>query len=258
MSDPSQANPKNAEKIAARISIVFQIIFDLLLFRKPRYDPRKHAEDIVSVGLVITWVVGIGRYWDNPRAELWQYFGLGSVAYVFILSALIWSMVARLAPKNWSYVNVLGFVCVTSLPGILYAVPVELVLPPAAAGTANMLFLLVVATWRVALLYQFLMRAAGLSVPKVIVATFLPITLIVTTLSILNLEHVVFDIMAGIAAEDKSTNDAAYSVLLVVTTGSIFAFPFLLIAYLVQLASVLRTNKEKVVTANPDSNDGNM
>lgn len=235
---------ETSTNVTRRLAIVLKTIFELLLFRKPTNDPRKHAEDLVSVGLFITWVVGVGRYWDNPRADLWQYFGLGSVAYVFILSFLLWVVVSRLGPKNWAYVNVLAFVCVTSFPGILYAIPVEIILSPEAAGTLNMLFLLVVAAWRVALLYQFLTRSAGLSPARVFVATFLPITFIVTILTVLNLEHVVFDIMAGIAAEDKSTNDAAYSVLLMITTVSIATFPLLTIAYVVQVVGVLR-GKEK-------------
>ena len=41
-------------------------------------------------GLVLTWIVGIGRYWDDPKAEWIQHLGIGSVIYIFILVGLIW------------------------------------------------------------------------------------------------------------------------------------------------------------------------
>jgi len=42
------------------------------------------------IGLCATWVVGIGRHWDHDRAEFFQRMGMGSIAYVFPLSAAFW------------------------------------------------------------------------------------------------------------------------------------------------------------------------
>jgi hypothetical protein len=33
----------------------------------------------LAIGLVAACLAGIGRYWDNPRAHLWQHLGMGSV-----------------------------------------------------------------------------------------------------------------------------------------------------------------------------------
>ena len=33
-----------------------------------------------AFGLICTWIVGVGRYWDHPSAAPWQYAGLGSLA----------------------------------------------------------------------------------------------------------------------------------------------------------------------------------
>lgn len=178
-----------------------------------------------------TWLCGIGRYWDNPKAELWQYLGLGSVAYIFILSLILWIVILPLKPLNWSYKNVLLFVSLTAPPAILYAIPVERFMPLESAQLANVCFLAVVAIWRVALLLKYLKNVAGLSGLCVLVATLLPLTLIVSGLSALNLEHVVFKIMAGLEDHEKSANDGAYTILLLITYFSVLASPVLLSIY---------------------------
>jgi hypothetical protein len=202
----------------------------LLTFRQIKLDVSI-VNYYLAFGFAFTWLSGIGRYWDNPKAELWQYLGLGSVAYVFVLAFVLWVVIYPLKPKNWSYKNVLLFVTLTSPPAVLYAIPVERFMSFEAAQQANVWFLAVVAIWRVALLAVFLMRVAGLSRFAVLVATLLPLTLIVATLTALNLEHVVFKIMAGLEDHEKSVNDGAYAVLLIITYFSVMAFPVLLVLY---------------------------
>ena len=92
---------------------------DLLLFRPFRPDIRGHRDAYLAWGLLTTWLAGVGRYWDHPNAALWQYLGLGSVAYVFILALVLWLIVAPLKASNWSYSGVLIFVMLTSLPALL-------------------------------------------------------------------------------------------------------------------------------------------
>src|SRR5262245_45513490 len=77
------------------------------------------------VALICTWLVGMGRWWDDPGANLAQHVGLGSLSYVFVLSALIWLVVLPLRPMLWSYTRTLTFVAMTSPPAILYAIHVE-------------------------------------------------------------------------------------------------------------------------------------
>lgn len=206
--------------------------FRLLSFRSTSAGPALQWRAYLAFGLVVTWLAGIGRYWDNPRASLFQHLGLGSVAYVLLLALLLWGLLIPLRPQRWSYRNVLVFVTLTSLPALLYAIPVERFMTLAAAQLANVWFLAVVASWRVALLFVFLRRVARLSWLAMVVAGLLPLTLIVTTLTVLNLEHVVFDLMGGLRPGQESGNDAAYGVLMLITFSSVFAFPVLLIAYL--------------------------
>lgn len=204
----------------------------LLSFRRMGPGVRSHADAYLAFGLGMTWLAGIGRYWDNPRAELWQLAGLGSVAYVFSLALLLWLLILPLRPRRWSYRNVLLFVCLTSPPALLYAIPVERFMSGDAALATNAWFLAVVASWRVALLLVFLKRDAGLRVWEAIVACLLPLALIVMALAMLNLEHVVFNLMSGIRAEEQSANDAAYMVVVVLSFFSFTASPLLAIAYL--------------------------
>ncbi len=96
-----------------------------LTFRPVSSAVPAHWRALLIFGLLFTWLAGIGRYWDNPRAHVWQYLGLGSVAYVFVLALIIWLLLAPLRPKNWSYRNVLLFITLTAPPAILYAIPVR-------------------------------------------------------------------------------------------------------------------------------------
>lgn len=207
--------------------------FDLLFFRSFKPNLREFWHAYLIWGLVITWLTGVGRYWDHPNAQIWQYLGLGSVAYVFVLAFLIWAFAAPLKPAHWSYRNVLIFVTLTALPALLYAIPVERFMSLENAQTANVWFLALVALWRVALLFDFLRSAADLRISEAFVAGFLPLVLIVTALVALNLESSVFEIMAGM--RDQTSNDGAYLALILINTVSIIASPVLLIWYVVLL-----------------------
>jgi hypothetical protein len=205
--------------------------FRVLTFRAPSAAISENWQTFLGFGLLFTWLAGIGRYWDNPRAYLWQHLGLGSVAYVFCLAFLLWLLLLPLKPKLWSYRNVLVFVTLTSPPALLYAIPVERFMSLDAAQTTNAWFLAVVAIWRVALLIWFLKRVAGLSGGAIIVATMLPLTLIVVGLALLNLEHVIFSIMGGLRPQELSPNDLSYGIVTMLAFFSVLSFPFLLSAY---------------------------
>jgi hypothetical protein len=137
-----------------------------------------------------------------------------------------------------SYRNVLLFITLTAPPAVLYAIPVEQFMAAEVARTANAWFLIVVATWRVALFFVFLRRVAGLSPGIVVVASLLPLVIIIIALTALNLEHVVFSLMSGIREEDRSPNDSAYGVVFLLSMLSFMAGPFLLIAYIVAIVRV--------------------
>ena len=203
-----------------------------LMFRPIRISMQQHFWRWFSFVLVVTWITGVGRYWDHPSAESWQYAGLGSIAYIFCLSLLLFLVVWPLRPANWSYRGVLVFVGLTSLPAVLYAIPVERFVDLKTAQSINAWFLGVVAVWRVALLLRYLLTTAKLHWFLVVTVSVLLLSGIVFTLSLLNLEHVVFDLMAGIREENASPNDAAYLVVLSLAFFSVWAFPVAVVLYL--------------------------
>ena len=53
-------------------------------------------------GLIGTWIVGMGRYWDDPSAKLLQHLGMGSVIYIFVLAAFIWLISSLGTEEEWN------------------------------------------------------------------------------------------------------------------------------------------------------------
>src|SRR5258706_14395505 len=100
--------------------------YRFLTFRAPSAAIREHSGLYLAFGLFLTWLAGVGRYWDSPGALLWQHLGLSSLTYVFLLALVLWTLIAPLGPRNWSYRNVLLFISLTAPPALLYAIPVEM------------------------------------------------------------------------------------------------------------------------------------
>jgi len=93
------------------------------------------------------------------------------------------------------------------------------------------LFLIVVASWRVALLVYYLKWHAQLKPTAIFVSTMLPITGIIVTLTILNLERATFVSMGGFR-EEPTVNDSAYGLLSALTLLSMLLLIPLLICYM--------------------------
>jgi hypothetical protein len=202
----------------------------LLTFRATREELVCLNKSHLIFGLLCTWIVGVGRYWDNPRVGLPQYLGIGSVIYIFVLALLLWLVIWPLRPREWTYFRVLTFISLVSPPAILYAIPVQFFFSLNTANEVNGIFLAVVAIWRVALLFFFLARVAELDLFSRLVGTMLPLSLIVVVLTLLNLERVVFNFMGGFV--HRSPNDDAYIVLVWLTYISVLIFIPLLLCYL--------------------------
>jgi hypothetical protein len=211
---------------------VLEAAAKLLTFRLSREEFLQLNYKHLVFGLFCTWIVGMGRWWDDPNAGLLQHLGIGSLVYIFILAFILWLGIFLLKPKNWSYLHVLTFVSLTSPPAILYAIPVEKFLSLDKANAINLLFLIVVASWRVALLIYYLKWHAQLKPFAIVVSTMLPITAIVVTLTILNLERAAFVSMGGFRGE-PTAHDSAYNLLSFLTLLSLLLFVPLFICYIV-------------------------
>lgn len=194
-------------------------------------------------GLTGTWIVGIGRYWDDEGATLLQHAGLGSVIYIFLLSVFIWIIVKPFLVENWTYFRVLTFISLTSFPAIFYAIPVERFLSLSRANIMNVWFLAIVAAWRLCMLYHFLKTFTRLRTADIITITLMPICLIITTLTALNLHRVVFDIMGG--RRDHTPHDGAYGVLIFLTVISVILTLPLLAAYFIGIYSRVQQKKKE-------------
>jgi len=210
------------------MSIVSSII-RLLTFKTTREEMLQFNKRHFWAGLAGTWIVGMGRYWDDEKASLLQHLGLGSVIYIFLLAAFIWIIIKPFLVDNWTYFTVLTFVALTSFPAIFYAIPVERIFSLDTANTINVWFLAIVAAWRLALLFYFVRRFTRLSLGNIITVTLMPICVIISTLTILNLERAVFDIMGG--TRNPTPHDGAYGVLVFLTVVSFILTLPLLISY---------------------------
>ena len=206
-------------------------IIRLLTFKLTRAEMLQLNSRHFIAGLIGTWVVGMGRYWDDKGASLLQQLGLGSVIYIFILAGFIWLILKPFLIDKWTYFIVLTFIGLTSFPAIFYAIPVERFFSIQTANTMNVWFLAIVAAWRLGLLYYFLKHFTKLSAGNIITVTLMPICLIISVLTMLNLHRVVFEIMGGI--REPTPHDSSYFVLMILTgISAILTLP-LLIAYTV-------------------------
>ena len=207
------------------------IVIRLLTFKLKREDMLQFNRKHFLVGLAGTWIVGMGRYWDDDGASLLQHLGFGSVIYIFVLAGFIWLIVKPFNIEGWKYFTVLTFIGLTSFPAIFYAIPVELFFSMSTANTMNVWFLAVVAAWRLALLFYFLKHSTKLSIGNIFTVTLMPICLIISILTMLNLQRAVFDLMGGM--RNPTAHDSAYFILMLLTGLSMILSIPLLIAYVV-------------------------
>ncbi len=99
----SEYRSKIGQKLLTPLATVMRDQFRLLFFRNFGPQLTKYWHFYLGWGLSITWLVGIGRYWDHPDADVWQYAGVGSLAYVLVLAAIVWLVAMPLKPENLSY-----------------------------------------------------------------------------------------------------------------------------------------------------------
>jgi len=217
---------------------LFKSIWRLLSFRIQRDELDAFDRRHLLAALGLTWLVGIGRWWDDDGAKLLQKSGLGSVAYIFVLALVLYVVALPLRPRNWSYRHVLTFVGLTAPPALLYAIPVERFLSTPTAAQVNLWFLLVVAAWRVALLVFYMVRHAALSWWKVLAATLLPLASVVMALSFLNLTRGVVEIMGGLRGQ--TADDLANDIVLGLGMLSFLAFGPLALLYVVAVLAAWR------------------
>ena len=231
------------KKYLTYIMSVIKTIARLLTFKLSREEILQFNRRHFIAGVIGTWVVGMGRYWDDTGASLLQHLGLGSVIYIFVLAAFIWLIIKPFFVENWSYFTVVTFIGLTSFPAILYAIPVEKFVDIRTANTMNVWFLAIVALWRLLLLNYFLKRFTKLSYFNIITVTLMPICLIISTLTALNLHRVVFKLMGGL--RDPNAHEDAYFILILLTGISAILLIPLLVFYGVGIYASYKVRQKK-------------
>ncbi len=214
-----------------------------ILFQPLQGDIAKHWKSYLAVGFVITWIVGFGRTWDFDAATLLVRTGVTSVFYTFALALLIWMIGAPLEPQRWAYRNVLLMVVMTAAPGIVYAIPVERLLAPDIARGVNMILLLFVAVWRMALFHHYLKNVAKLTGAAKLVVWLLPPTIIVAPLSAFGVLQAIASGMGGVREQAAPHGAISEVALLLLAGASWLALPVLGITFLVTAAKTIRRRK---------------
>lgn len=190
----------------------WRLQWKILTLTATREDFLSMKIEVLAWGLFFTLMAGIGRAWDDSAAPLLMRSGFPSVVYIFVLSAFLFLFIAPLRPKNWSYKILLILVSMTALPGLLYAIPLEMMMKPDDAATGNTGLLFIVATWRVLILGSFLFKTTDMIKSHTVVALFLPLFLIINVLIANERFEKTFGAMGGIRrylviVDEKAVNE---------------------------------------------------
>lgn len=219
-------------------------IFRILTFRATREELQENVAALLVTALVITWIVGIGRWWDDPRdLPLFARMGIGSVLYVFGMAAILWVTFAPLVSERLGTHHFVAFVASTSLPGLVYAVPVERWTDMDTAATYNVFALLFVSVYRVSLLVWFCRRISKLNWIESMVTTFLPISVIAFVLTALGHAASVMDIMGGL--RDRMSKSDMEMIVGLIGCLSIVVGPVLIVIY-IAMASHARYMRKRL------------
>jgi len=209
----------------------------VLTLRFSRRDIIRLDWRCLTVGLIWVWLVGVGRHWDDPNAELLQQSGIGSLVYVFLLALLLWIVIRPVAPRPIGYFQTLTFISLTAPPAVLYAVPIQWWVGPVTTIYYNAAALTAVSVYRVALLALFYRRGGQLHIGGTILTILLPLTFILTVLAATRLGTAIASTMGGLRDQALSSAEQLQQqfdqVILNLSGMSLLAFPLVLLIYIV-------------------------
>lgn len=183
---------------------VFRDTGRFLTFRCTAEDYERFGSRHFFLGFLTTWAVGIARNWDYPQAEPFAKAGLPSLAYIFLLSLLLFAFAWRVSYEPQNYWKFLTVVSMTAAPGLIYGIPVEMFLSTTGAQNANLVFLGIVALWRVALMVHFLFVAAGNTILTTMAVLLTPLSIMIVCLISTGRAGYIMDIMGGFRSDKAS------------------------------------------------------
>lgn len=181
---------------------------DTLLFRIDAERIKRFGWAHLALGLIFTWIVGIGRWYDDEKAIDLQQLGVGSLLYVFVLALVIWIFGKGIANRrNWRYFTVLVYVTLTAPPAIIYALPVEKFFELDIAVKINLWFLAFVAAWRVALLVRLYAVLGEMNRLQTAICATLPVSLIIFIISSAGFANQIVNAMGGLRKDEPQNVD---------------------------------------------------
>lgn len=206
-----------------------------IFFRSNTQELAEFDKRYLVLGLLLVWLAGVGRHWDDAEASMLQASGIGSIVYVLFLSGYLWLFLLPLKPVGCRDWQILTVVCMTAPPAFLYAIPIERWMNLEMSHVVNLTILGIVAVWRVALFLFYLIRGAKLHWWHSLVGVLLPLSIIVIIAGVLALAASITDGMAGTRAPQSNP---VRSVAEIMGTLSAFAFIPLLTAYIYSIYQV--------------------
>ena len=219
-----------AQQSSSVIAESFRLIWRILTFQATEEELDLLGARHLLVGLPLVWLVGFGRWWDEPRdISLLHRSGLGSVVYVIALAMLLYLIALPLAESKLNYFKMLAFVSFTAPPAALYALPVEMWVSREAAVGVNIAFLLIVSVYRVSLLIWFYVRGLWMGGYRAALCALLPIGAIAVGITYAGFGERIIAIMGGL--RDNSPATEAFGAVAMISCFSLFSTPVLLIAW---------------------------
>ncbi len=218
-------------------------VFRFVTFRSRSEDFEKWDWRHFVVGFTGTWAVGIARNWDYPSAPFFATLGLASIAYIFILSLVLFVFAWPVSSTKRNYWHVLTMVSLTSFPGLIYGIPVEQFLDGGLAQQANLWFLIVVASWRVGLAIFYFIRGADCSLLTALATLGTPIFAIILSLIGTGRAGYVMEIMGGM---NRDSSGPQYQVDSAIAMLGCFSYILSLPAFVVYIVAVIMNQKPRL------------
>lgn len=196
----------------------FVDMIDVLLLRITSERIRRFGWWHLFLGVAVTWLVGVGRWYDDPMADPVRLTGVGSIVYVLFLGTFIYLVARPLASADSPLRNagkVIIAVMLTAAPAALYAFPIERFGDPDLHLNYNTAALFVVSTWRVMMFYSILRQGGEMDKKQTWAVMLVVISVILGVLGFFGVLGAVANSMGGFrdAAEERGATLAGYAFL---------------------------------------------
>ena len=191
---------------------------DVLLLRIKTDRIREFGWWHFFFGIAVTWLVGVGRWWDDPGADPVRLTGIGSIVYVLFLSSFVYLVARPMAAADAPLKNawrVLIAVTLTAAPAALYAFPIEQFGSPDLHLNYNSAALFAVSTWRVMMFYHLLRAGGSMDKKQAWAVMLVVISVILGVLGFFGVLGAVANSMGGFrdAAEERGATLASFAFL---------------------------------------------